>query len=1218
MPTTAPDGRNASRAGPCAALLRLAIACTRAQGAYLARASADGAVVIASEGIAAPAASAHLASLSPKDARRVVVTDAAGRAIGSLGIVRARAPGRAMRARLADLAQLAAPHLASPSASLEGSLPDAQTPEGRLRDFLASSSDWIWETDAEHRFTLFRDEAGVSGLAPASVIGRTRWALAGGDPSTSAFWAAHAADLEAHRPIREFVYARMRDDGRRLVSEVNGHPVFDAAGRFIGYRGTARDIAERHDAQESLKRLTLVARLTRNAVVLCDARGLIEWVNPACERLARARLADLVGRPPSAAIAALAADTPGAEEVRRALAAGTGTRARLERIDEDGHRQAIDLDVEPIRTRAGEIEGTILVGNDVTEEILGRERLQAVIDNVAAGIALRDATGTVIACNRAAEVLLGFREGDLIGHTTADLPCRLLREDGSTLPPEEHPASVSLATGESVRDVVIGIERAGTTRWMKVNARLLDEAGTADRKVITSFADVTTERRQQESLAEAHARATRALAELGAYRTALDQHSIVAVTDRRGRITYVNDLFCKISGYEREELIGNTHKIVNSGTHEPGWFKNLWRTIATGRSWRGEICNRKKSGGLYWVDTTIVPMRDAEGRIESYVSIRYDITERKRAEAAVAQEIEKRAAAETLLRDVLDTIPDAVAAYDTQDRLVLFNKAYKDFYALSAPAIEIGAPFEDILRYGLANGQYKDAGTTPEEHERWLARRLATHRQRPFQRVIQPLGDGRWLQVRERRSRSGYIVGVRTDITSLKLAEAAIKRHAEQDPLTGLANRAVITSRLRDQLESRRRADQAGAVVLLDLDHFKDVNDTLGHDAGDALLREVARRLTAAVRGTDTVARLGGDEFAVMLPGLATPEEAHAIVEGIHRSLQRETTVAGRALTPSASIGVTLYPHDGTTPTELLKNADIALYQAKARGRGIWCFFDPALRTRLERRGEIAEALRAAIATNALTVALQPQAHTRDGTHAGFEALVRWTRDGEPVSPGEFVPVAEETGLIERLGSAVIDKALASLRTMLDRGLDPGQVAVNVAAAQLKRETFVAQVEQALLRYALPPQRLEIEVTENVLLDRAGDKIAETLRGLHRLGVTIALDDFGTGYASLAHLKRFPVDRLKIDQSFVRDIGVDPEDAVIARTIVNLAHSLGMSVVAEGIETREQLEFLRLHGCDIAQGYLIGRPLSEIDAACDYLANLAAPARMARAGRRIG
>ena len=289
---------------------------------------------------------------------------------------------------------------------------------------------------------------------------------------------------------------------------------------------------------------------------------------------------------------------------------------------------------------------------------------------------------------------------------------------------------------------------------------------------------------------------------------------------------------------------------------------------------------------------------------------------------------------------------------------------------------------------------------------------------------------------------------------------------------------------------------------------------------------------------------------------------------------------------------MTFYPIDGHTPKDLLKNADIALYQAKARGRGNCCFFDFDLRVGLERRQARGDALRAALANDKIEVAVQPQFEFESRRLVGFEGLARWRNQGQFVPPSEFIPIAEETGLIIPLGYRVMDKCLALAREFHDRDCDTGRIAVNVAASQLKQDDFVEKVQALLAHHGLNPTMLEIEVTENVLLDRAGDRIAHSLQSLHDLGVAIALDDFGTGYASLSHLKRFPVDRLKIDRSFVHEIESRSEDAIIVRAIINLAHNLGMEVVAEGIETPAQFEFLREQGCDIAQGYLIGRPMS--------------------------
>lgn len=683
--------------------------------------------------------------------------------------------------------------------------------------------------------------------------------------------------------------------------------------------------------------------------------------------------------------------------------------------------------------------------------------------------------------------------------------------------------------------------------------------------------------------------------ELIAYKEALDQNTIVYITDRSGVITYANERFCKISKYSNEELVGKKISILNSGFHAREFFTNMWRTIGSGRPWRAEICNRDKKGDFYWVDTTIVPKRNQFGKVDGYVSIRYDITERKAIEKALHDEVEKRRDTELLLRELISTIPDGVVAFDLEDKLLHFNKAYKDFHTAKAQHLVPGISFAELLNIAVENNQYLGLSEDPKARDAYIENRLKRHHN-PGNPIIQQLSDGRWIQVQERRSKAGYTVGVCTDITDIKQAEKTIKLQAEQDSLTGLSNRSVLINRLARALGERKGVEQTGALVLIDLDHFKDVNDTLGHDAGDKLLIEVARRLTEVLRKTDTVARIGGDEFAILLPNVSTIAEVEKIGEKVVSRLSEIFRLGHRVVRPGCSLGVTFFPADGCTPKDLLKNADIALYQAKARGRGVWSFYNPAHKQQVERRQATADALRVALVDNQIEIAAQTQVCFRTGRHIGFEILARWKHRGSYVSPSEFIPVAEETGLIIPLGHAVLEQAMSMVRDLRDRGVDPGRIAVNVAASQLKQHDFAETVISMLDRYGLEADVLEMEVTENVLLDRVSNQIGRSLDDLHRLGVQIALDDFGTGHASLSHLKRFPVHCLKIDQSFVREIQTGTEDAIIVRAIINLAHNLGMRVVAEGIETRDQFELLREQGCDIGQGYLLGKPVAPSEA----------------------
>lgn len=673
--------------------------------------------------------------------------------------------------------------------------------------------------------------------------------------------------------------------------------------------------------------------------------------------------------------------------------------------------------------------------------------------------------------------------------------------------------------------------------------------------------------------------------ELRGLYAALDDNAIVAETDRSGTILHVNACFCRISGYEARELIGRTHSLLNSGRHPRAFFQQMWATIVRGEKWRGEICNRAKSGRLYWVDTTIVPLKGRSGRVERYLSVRFDITERKIAELALAEENERRLQAEQLLREVIEAVPVGITAFDADDRLLLFNEAFRRFYPGMEPHIRKGMRYRTLVRQLMRHGHLDPADDGAVAS--WLARREggAQGSSGPFSLR---LADGRWVQVREFRSEGGLAVMARTDITELKEAERTIRKQAEEDALTGLANRAVMLRRVDEALG--RRSKGRFVLVLIDLDDFKAVNDSLGHDAGDELLVVIARRLAGALRRGAVVGRMGGDEFAILMSA-GDPAALARRLDRIMAVVQQPVALTGRTVTPRLSMGVAAFAPGTLSRRDVFQHADIALYHAKAAGRGCHAVFDEAMLQAARQRQRSKDILRQAIERDELHIALQPQQRLRDGGHVGFEALARWTREDGDVAPGEFIALAEESHLVVPLGTRILERTLSFIRTMKERGLEPGRVAINVAAAQLKLDDFADVLAAALTRHGLAPADIEVEVTETVLLDRSAVQIGRTLSRLHDLGITIALDDFGTGYASLAHLKRFHVDRLKIDRSFVSDIGVDAHRSAIPRTIVTLAHSLGMDVVAEGIETACQRDVLASCGCDIGQGYLLARPM---------------------------
>jgi len=434
-------------------------------------------------------------------------------------------------------------------------------------------------------------------------------------------------------------------------------------------------------------------------------------------------------------------------------------------------------------------------------------------------------------------------------------------------------------------------------------------------------------------------------------------------------------------------------------------------------------------------------------------------------------------------------------------------------------------------------------------------------------------------------------VGTLLDISSQKAAEQRIRELADYDVLTGLPNRRLLRERFVQLLAAAERDKTEIAVIFLDLDHFKRVNDSLGHSVGDELLCEVARRLDTVVRRIDTVARLGGDEFIFAMPGFhtaAAAEVARRLIDVFARPFE----VAGHELTVTPSLGISIYPHDGQDLETLLKNADTAMYRAKEIGRNTFQFYATEMNTATLDRLLMESNLRRALTHNEFILQYQPLVNLRTGVIIGVEALIRWQHpELGTIMPDSFIHVAEETGLINPIGDWVLCEACRQAKAWCDQGLPSLVVAVNVAPVQFRQPGFVEMVAGALASSGLDASLLELELTERTVMHDADINLG-TLSALHRMGVELSLDDFGTGYSSLAYLKRFPVGKLKIDRSFVNDLETDPDDWAIASTIVSMGRSLRMTVLAEGVETAEQLAQLRKMGCDMAQGYYFSRPTS--------------------------
>lgn len=556
----------------------------------------------------------------------------------------------------------------------------------------------------------------------------------------------------------------------------------------------------------------------------------------------------------------------------------------------------------------------------------------------------------------------------------------------------------------------------------------------------------------------------------------------------------------------------------------------------------------------------------------------------------LVEDINERRQAEEKIQSLLKSAPDAIVIVEQNGDICLANLQVERLFGYSSTEL-LGNPVgvlvpDQYLRIKESSHDTpstgQNPGTWPKDREFYGVRRDGT--EFPIEISLAPI-----------KTNAGLLTTiVIRDITEHKQAEARLVRQANYDTLTGLPNRLLAADRLSQALAHAHRKKLQVAVMFLDIDRFKNVNDTLGHSVGDRLLTEVASRLSESVNEDDTVARLGGDEFLVILTELNTLASAEVVAVKILEALSRPFKLEERELFTSASIGITGYPEDSNDPDVLLRNADSAMYQAKDAGRNTFRFFTPEMNTRLLKRLEMESQLRYAMSKEELSLHFQPQVDIKSGKLVGAEALLRWKNpELGSVPPDDFIPLAEETGLINAIGEWVLIQACQIATTWQQRS-DGIRISVNVSAVQFRNTDLVRTVSNALEASGLPASLLELEITERLLVED-NPNTSLILEDIKKTGVRLSLDDFGKGYSSLSYLKRFPFDVLKIDRAFISGVTTNPEDAALCRAITAMASSLNLSIVAEGVETKEQWDFLDTHGADLVQGYYVSKPLSVED-----------------------
>jgi diguanylate cyclase (GGDEF)-like protein/PAS domain S-box-containing protein len=649
------------------------------------------------------------------------------------------------------------------------------------------------------------------------------------------------------------------------------------------------------------------------------------------------------------------------------------------------------------------------------------------------------------------------------------------------------------------------------------------------------------------------------------------QESIITL-DLDGYITGWNRGAERLFGYAGPEVIGKHILFLYADPEdEDSSFQDVFLEHG-GREM--EVRRRRKSGEVFWASVQLSLVRDADGEPTGVIGYLNDITERIESQETLR-----------LHARIFEHSDEGILITDAAGRIVSVNRAFTRITGYSEDEAVGQTP--RLLRSGV-HGQsfYSDIWRRIEVEGRWQGE-IQDKRKNG---EVYPT----WVSIAAVKNGEGRITNffsIFSDITERKRAEERIHYLAYYDALTDLPNRALFFKLVDQALTEARRNRQHGALLFIDLNRFKPINDTLGHGIGDRLLQQIGKRLRETLRSEDVVARLGGDEFVVALFDIARRDHAGIVAQKLLAALDPAFMVDEHELRVGAAIGISVYPQDGFDTETLLRLADIAMYRAKQSGEDGYAYYSHEMNQRALDRLKIENELRHAIERHELLLHYQPKVDIVSGRIVGAEALVRWRHpERGMVPPGDFVPVAEETGVIVQISAWVLETAVRQARAWLDAGLPPVKIAVNLSARDFS-SALPERVDAVLAAHRLPPEQLELEITESMLM-HSTERVIAMMDELSKLGVTLALDDFGTGYSSLSYLKRFPIDTLKIDRSFVMNMPGDTNDCAIAGAIVGMAKQLGHKVIAEGVETAEQLTFLKSLGCDEMQGYLLSAPVT--------------------------
>ena len=972
-------------------------------------------------------------------------------------------------------------------------------------------------------------------------------------------------------------YRVVRQDGKVRWLEARGRLYRSESGEPMRMAGLTTDVTDQKLSElalaESEERYRSVISGLAEGVMLIAPDGQCLTANDSAERILGLSRDELMGRklrdPAWHTVYADGTPFPASDyPAARTLETGQPNREVLMGVDcGSGDLRWITINTQPL-FRTGEARPHAVVASftDVTDRVAAEaaqreseERYRTLVEHAPEAIVVLDpATGHFADVNQNATRLFGLPRAALLALGPIELSAPV-QPDGRSA---EHAASVYIeAALRGETPVFDWVHRNSDGHDLTCEIRLVRLRSGTRWLVRGSILDIAERKRIEAALRESEAKFA------AVFRVCPESISISSVD--AGVYVDVNDAYEQVFGYRRERVLGRS--ALDLGI----WVDALERRELVRRLERERIvqdfdASIRRADGEIRIARMSGGMLELNGR-RCVIMVVRDVTRQKEQEEALR-----------LAARVFESTAEGILITDPRSRIVAVNQAFTELTGYTEEDVRGRQP--SLLASGRHDRRFFDEMWEGINRSgRWhgeVWNRTQAGEVRPYLITISALRDDHGTVLN--------YVGVLRDISTIKQSQQQLEYLANYDGLTGLGNRNLFYTRLKVGLEKAARHRRQLAVVFVDLDNFKVINDTLGHDVGDVLLAEIAKRIKSCVRQEDVVCRLGGDEFTVYIEDFVDAQALVGTAQRLTQAVSESCRISGHDIFVTASVGISIYPNDGQTMSELLRNADTAMYKAKEQGKNGFQFFREDMNARAFERLVFVSGLRRALERAEFRLVYQPQVQLADRRVRGAECLLRWSHpDMGEVSPGSFIPVAEETGLIVPIGEWVFREVCRQLR---EWGGSAVRLSVNVSARQFRQPDLVDFIDRSLKDTGLRPDTLAVEITESALIDDP-ENAALTLGRLKDMGLTIALDDFGTGYSSLSYLKRFPIDGLKIDRAFVRDIATDPDDAAIVTAIITMAQSLKLDVVAEGVETQQQLDFLRARGCLAAQGYFFSKPL---------------------------